>query len=248
MSDDNRSPYAQDQWQRWEMEAFDLPQHNSEPEPDTVDMQAVLAEIAELKNLAEKQGHAEGYAKGHQQGLETGQTEGHEKGYAQGQQAGYEAGYQAGYTEGSRQSAQESARLAGLAQTTAQALNQLHEDVGQAVLGLAVDIAQHVLQSELKHYPEQLIPIIKTCLKDAEQSEQAVTILLHPDDLALVEQHLADDLQHHNWRLKADPAITAGGAQIRTALGHIDATLETRWRRALARLGPTPIPTQHHES
>ena len=62
---------------------------------------------------------------------------------------------------------------------------------------------------------------------------------LNPDDLALVELHLAEDLQHHDWRLKANPNISAGGLELKSALGHIDATLETRWRRALARLGPS---------
>lgn len=239
MSNQGRSPYAQEHWQRWEMDAFDMPSSPAaEVEPD-VDMEAILAEIAELKALAQQQGHAEGYAKGHQQGLEKGQPEGYKTGFDEGKAKGTEQGYTEGYEKGSQTAAQESAQLASITHTTATALNQLHEDLGQAVLALAVDIAQHVLQTELKQYPEQLIPLIQDVLKDTEQSDQAVTILLNPDDVALVEQHLADDLQHNNWRLKADEAIRAGGVEIKTALGHIDATLETRWRRALSRLGPS---------
>lgn len=240
MSNQESSPYAQAHWQRWEMDAFDLPSKpNASGLSSKLDMQAILAEIAELKQLAQQQGHAEGYAQGHQQGLEAGQTEGYQSGFEQGQNKGKAQGYKAGYEEGSALAASETAQLSQITQSTTTALNQLHEEMGQALLALAVDIAQHVLQTELTQYPEQLIPFIKEVLKDTAQSDQTLTLLLHPDDLALVEQHFAEDLSHHAWRLKADEHIRAGGVQIKSALGHIDATLDTRWRRALSRLGPS---------
>lgn len=242
MSNRDRSPYAAEHWQRWQMDAFELPSDHpnaTKPEPEDIDMQAVLAEVAELRALAQQQGRAEGYAAGHQQGLEAGQTEGLKAGHEKGHEEGHKKGHQEGYDKGAEQAQAETARLAELTQNNADAINHLNEDIGQALLALAVDVAQHVLQTELKQFPEQLIPLVKEVLKDVEQSDQAVTLLLNPDDLTLVQQHLAEDLEHNSWRLKADENIRAGGLEIKSALGHIDATLETRWRRALSRLGPS---------
>lgn len=243
MSRPNRSPYAEDHWALWEMEAFELPaDHPNAPKPksEELDMVAILAEIDKLRALAIEQGKAEGYAVGHQQGIETGRDEGFKEGFEQGENKGHDKGYKEGYEAGSVQSQGETAKLAGLAASSAKAINHLHEELGQALLALAVDVAQHVLQTELREYPEHLIPLIKEVLKDVEQTDQAVTLALHPDDLPLVEQHLAEDLAHNpSWRLKADETIRAGGVEVKSTLGQIDATLETRWRRALSRLGPS---------
>lgn len=246
MSDQDHSPYAEKHWQRWQMEPFEFPPdhpHATKPKPKDIDAAALLTEIAELKELALQQAKAEGYAAGHQQGLDSGRAEGlksgFEEGHAKGSQQGYDEGYKTGYEEGSVTSRSEATLLAQLSTSSGTAINQLHEELGQALLALAVDIAQHVLHTELKQYPEQLLPLLKETLKDVEQSDQAVTLLLHPADLTLVEQHLAEELKHNSWRLKADEDIRAGGVEIKSALGHIDATLETRWRRALSRLGPS---------
>lgn len=249
MSDHEHSPYAEKHWQRWQMEPFEFPaDHPNAPKPTAaeVDAAALLAEITELKELALQQAKAEGYAAGHQQGLEAGRTEGLksglEEGYNTGHDKGHDEGYKAGYAEGTEKSQAEANRIAQLANGSSRAINQLHEDLGQAVLALAVNIAQHVLHTELKDYPEQLLPLVRESLKDVEQSDQAVSLLLHPDDLPLIEQHMADDLAHHSWRLQADDTISAGGLKVKSALGHIDATLETRWRRTIARLGPSMAP------
>lgn len=240
MSKQSRSPYAQARWQRWEMDAFELPPDPNAPAPEPeVDLEAVLKEVAELKELAQQQGQAEGYAEGFQKGQALGQEQGNKSGYETGYSKGTEKGYAEGYEKGSSTAQAEAARLRDLANSTASSLTTLHESVGQAVLALAVDIAQHILQAELKHYPEHVVSLIKEVLQDTEQSDQAVTILIHPDDLALVQQHLHEDLQYNNWRLKADENISAGGVEVKTSLGHIDATLQTRWRRALSRLGPS---------
>lgn len=241
MSRQNRSPYAQAQWERWEMEAFELPaDHPNAPKakPEDVDMETVLAEIEELKELAKKQGYAEGYAAGHQQGYEKGYETGAPEGHQQGYKKGLEQGQKEGYESGAQRSQTEINRLTELANSSAEAIRHLHEEIGQALLALAVDVAQHVLQTELKQYPEQLIPLINEVLADNEQSTQPITLLLHPDDISLVETHLTEDLEHYAWRLKADNSIQVGGFKVQSALGHVDATLETRWRRAIARLGP----------
>ena len=240
------SPYAELDWRPWEVESLDSerkPEALNQPEPEpTVDMAAILAEIAELKKLAQQQGHAEGYQAGFDKGLQEGTAQGKTEGYQSGHAQAVEQGYNEGYQSGSLKSTQQSERLAQLISTSSLALEALHEDVGQALLQLAIQVAEQVLQTELKQHPEQVAELLSHILKEAEHKEQTLTVLANPADCALINEYLTEDLAHNpSWRIKADPTITQGGVLVTTALGEIDATLESRWRRVLARLGPIEV-------
>lgn len=242
MSNFRRSLYVASPWQRWEMERFDVPSDEvvaaPEVEPQEIDMAGLLEEVKSLRALAQKQGHEEGYAAGFEQGkkagLEQGLLAGQEEGFAKGQEKGYSEGYASGHELAQHELKQ----LAALHQQSQLALQKLHEDVGQALLALAVDIAEHVLSTELKSHPEQLLPIVQNTLTLCEQEQQALTLHINPADYELLHPYLTDEYAHLSWRLKADPSISAGGLQITSPLGVVDASLESRWRRAIARLGP----------
>ena len=244
---DSPSPYADLDWRPWEIDSLDAErqpaQTQAEPEP-TLDMEAILAEVAELKELARQQGHAEGYAAGFDKGLQEGKAQGHTEGFEAGHAAAVQQGHNEGYQAGSQQSAAECTQLASLVGQSSTALAELHEEVGQALLQLAVDIAQQVLQDELRQHPEHVATLVARLLKDEEHTEQSLTVLVHPSDHALILTHLAEDLAHHpHWRIKADESISAGGLIIKTALGEVNATLQNRWRRVVARLGPIDTPS-----
>lgn len=238
------SPYAELDWRPWEIESLDgAPKAPDSVDEPTIDMEMVLAEIAELKALSQQQGHAEGYAAGFDKGLQEGKNQGHAEGFKAGHAQAVEQGYAEGFEAGSLKSAEQCAQLATLVSTSAQALEQLHEEVGQALLQLSIQIAQQVLQNELKNHPEHVAELVTEILKEAEHKDQALTVLANPADCDLIQTHLAEDLAHNpTWRIKADPTISAGGILVKTALGEINATLESRWRRVLARLGPIDTP------
>src|SRR3546814_18370110 len=67
--------------------------------------------------------------------------------------------------------------------------------------------------------------------------QATLNLRLNPADLALVRQYMRTEPDTQNWRLHADETIAPGGCMADTALGSIDATLQPRWRRALAALG-----------
>ena len=241
MSKKGSNPYAELPWQRWELDSFDEPSAPHAKE-QTVDMDAIMTEVAELKQLAQQQGHAEGYATG----FDAGQADG----WKQGQSEGYEAAYQKalaqghteGYEAGSLKAATQCEQLALLLQNSATAIDLLHEEMGQALIHLAVQIAEHVLGTELKAHPDYLNDLLDQTLKAADQSAQALTITIHPTDADLVKQHLHEELAHHpQWRIKTDEQVSPGGVYLSSALGQIDATLQARWRRAIARLGPDAV-------
>ena len=71
----------------------------------------------------------------------------------------------------------------------------------------------------------------------SQAGEASLKLRVHPQDAAMLEQALAGDSDTPRYRLIPDERITRGGCMAETALGSIDATLETRWKRAIAALG-----------
>src|SRR5690606_28494477 len=110
----------------------------------------------------------------------------------------------------------------------------------QALLSLAVIIASHVLQSTLEQEPERLLDLIQQLLHIDPDGKNPLTLFLHPSDVELVHTYIKANDSTHNWRIIEDATISAGGCKARTAFGDIDATLETRWRRAISTLKLAP--------
>jgi len=203
---------------------------SSPPKPD---LNRLHAEVQRLRDAAQTRGHAEGYAAGHAQGL----AEGAEAGRAAGHQQGYDEGYQAGHQAGQALAAQEAEQLRALAHGSANALESLHEDLGQAIVALSIKIAEQVLRSTLQAYPDKLLDVVHDILQIEQGKEAALKLRLNPDDLALVRQYLDSEGVGAAWRLVPDSAIERGGCIADTALGSIDASLRTRWHRVVAALG-----------
>jgi len=245
MSDPYDSLYdAGGRWRRWEMESFDPAPEAPAPVPETArhaadagtalpDPAEVLAEIQRLRQAAQDRGHAEGYAAGHAQGHEAGMREGLE----QGRLKGHEAGYSAGHAEGLEAARAEADRLRQLAQSCSDAIDNIEEDTGEALLSLALSVAQQVLRSTLDTEPERILDLVRDVLQADGSQPGLLKLRLHPEDLELVDQYLQQDATVAQWRLQADPAIERGGCIAETALGNIDATLQTRWQRVVSALG-----------
>lgn len=214
-------------WQRWEMASVTqaLP-------PDPVDEAAqepvlepfepvLLIDEAELTRLR-------------LQAQETGKTEGYALGYARGQTEGHAAGLAAVQAQGEQ--------LLALALALPAALHMAESSVADDLLALALDIAKQVLGQALTADPQALLPLVHELL----QAEPALTgspqLLLHPDDAALVKEHLADELKSAGWRIRADAHITRGGCRVLASSGERDASLETRWERVAATLARNASP------
>lgn len=232
-------------WRRWEMESLDkdspapAEQEPASPEqPGTAsdilpDPAEVLAEIEKLREAAKARGHAEGFAAGHAQGHEAGYAEG----LAQGQAEGKEAGYAEGRAEGIELARSEAERIQQLALACAQAIENLEAETGQALINLAVSIARQVLRSTLKAEPEQILNVVREVLQVDGSHQGMLKLRVNPADLELVNEYLQQNGTVTRWRLQPDMSIDRGGCIAETALGNIDATLQTRWQRVVSTLG-----------
>lgn len=242
MSDEQAPLYdASGRWRRWELESFDTPPEAAPPpdgaspanSPELPDPAEVLAEIERLRETARARGHAEGFAAGHAQGHETGLAEGHEKGLAEGRQTGYAEGH----AEGLAAARGEAEKIQELAQACAASLESIEAETGEALINLAISIARQVIRNALKTEPERILDVIREILQIDSSHHGVLKLRLNPADLEMVEQYLQKDGSVTHWRLQADMSIDRGGCVAETALGSIDATLQTRWNRVVSTLG-----------
>lgn len=232
------SPYGH--WQRWEMQAFELPELASKQrkreeaaKPAMPDVAQLMAEIEELRQAAVQRGHAEGFQNGHDQGHQQGYAQGVEEGKAKGHEEGLTLGHEKGFTEGQTLAHEQAQQLNTLLTSTQQQLESLYSDMGEALLNTAVRIASHVVQHTLHTQPELLLHLVRHLLESNMDDQSGISFYVNPSDYNLVHDYLSNREHAPAWRVLEDSSITAGGCKVRTALGDIDATLETRWHRAI---------------
>jgi flagellar assembly protein FliH len=146
-------------------------------------------------------------------------------------------GFRQGYQAGQAQAAAETARLHALAASFAQSCATLEQELAAQLLDLALDIARHMLRSDVKARREALLPVVReaiACLPDQVQRPQ---LLLNPADVELIRARIGDELQMTGFTIVEDHRVEPGGCRISAANCEVDATLPARWRRVVAALG-----------
>lgn len=106
---------------------------------------------------------------------------------------------------------------------------------------LALLAAQHLVQAELTVKPERIAEIVEGLLARVRRAERAV-VRVHPDDIAALTRW-REQAQLAHVELEADDSLARGGCVVRTPIGTLDASLETRieaLRTALARAAKAP--------
>ena len=196
-------------YRRWEPEDFDAPALPPDFHLPTAE------EIERMHDDMRRAGFEEGRAAGHAEGLEAGRAE--------------------GYTEGRARAEAEAARLAGLADSLDEALRELDGEIAEQLMALAIEMARRMVKLTLAEHPEAILETVRSALLQLPQGH--AHIQLHPDDLALVREHLGEQLAHAGHRLQEDARLERGECRIDGQGAQVDATLETRWRRVLESIG-----------
>jgi flagellar assembly protein FliH len=159
--------------------------------------------------------------------------------------AARQAGYQDGYRDGLvaldafKQSfaAQTTTQIGTLLQSLGAELGGLQQDMARTLAITATHLARQIVRSELSLRPMLISQVAIEAIDTLLLSAEHITLRVHPDDHAFVAQGAADVLAARGARLLADAAMSRGGCLVESDIGVIDATLETRWRRAAASLG-----------
>ncbi|MGM0633470.1 MAG: flagellar assembly protein FliH [Pseudomonadota bacterium] len=195
-------------------------------EPDGGSEAAARAttELSESEREAETaRAREDGYRKGYEEGLEQGRQE--------GRQTGVEEGRREALEEGRRELQPRLAELNRLATSLTHALNEQDYHLEQALLNLVKEVARQVIQRELVLDNSALMPVIRQALRTLPPGPDNVRILVHPDDLPLLQQ--AIDEGGENWSAVARNDVTRGGCRIETDHSVLDFTLEHRFRTVI---------------
>lgn len=217
-------------WKRWEMTpiANDLAAQGRTAYSRAQSSQQARASAVSIEQAALVQQRLE-----EQAAIE---RKGYQEGFARGQSEGYAAGMA---------TAQERAalHLRALALDWGAALRQADAQVADDLLALALDLARQVVGQALKVEPQTMLAVVHQLLQSEPALTGAPQLFLHPDDAALVKEHLTDDLHAAGWRIRLDPQLTRGGCRVLAHSGERDARMETRWERVAAALARSPSPT-----
>jgi flagellar assembly protein FliH len=201
---------------------------------DAADQRA-FQQQSELDALREKT-----RATAHQEGYTAGFAEGREKGYAEGLQASREAGERE-LAERRRELVES---LTALLDGLREALVQLDTDIGDSLADVALAAGRQLAGEALAAKPEQIRTLIRELLREEPLFSGQPCLRLHPDDLALVDVPLADELGATGWKVQADATLERGGCRVTGPEGELNATREVRWQALLARArryGSAPI-------
>ena len=156
-------------------------------------------------------------------------------------QGGYHDGYRDGLAalDSFKQSfaQQATAQMGALMQSYAGQMDALQQQMASALADAAVSLARQVVRGELEANPQQVAAVAQEAIEALLLSARHVTVRVHPDDQPLVAQGAAEILEARGARLVADAAVTRGGCIVESDIGIIDASIESRWRRAAAALG-----------
>ena len=100
---------------------------------------------------------------------------------------------------------------------------------------LALRIAEQAVGAAIAADPELVVEAVRGALRRLVERDR-VLILVNPDDLELVREHVArlvgelGGIEH--CEVQAERRVRPGGAIVRTSEGEVDATLETKLARA----------------
>jgi flagellar assembly protein FliH len=148
----------------------------------------------------------------------------------------FEQGLQEGRAAGQAEVRAQVERLSGMFYDLAKPFDALDEEVERELMTLAMALARQIVRRELKTDPTQIIGIIREAIAALPVAAREVRVHLHPEDAAVVRQHLAPTENERAWIMIEDPVMARGGCQITSATSRIDARLESRLGAILSEL------------
>lgn len=119
----------------------------------------------------------------------------------------------------------------GVLESLRQAVPQVVRDAETALIALALEAAQKLVAG-LPVTTEMVEAAVREALARVEDNTE-ITVLLHPDDLALLAPP-ADGKLHY----RPSPDVTRGGCLVHTRFGVIDARRETKHELLKRSLAP----------
>ncbi|WP_312053204.1 flagellar assembly protein FliH [Pantoea brenneri] len=217
-------------WQRWQPENLleSVAPVSAEAQPATpaadpaTDLQ-FQAELARLRQQAER----EGYAAGEQKGREQGQDLGYQQGFSEGQKAGRAQGA----ADVDQQQQLLVSRFSSLINEFQAALDSLDSVIPARLVQLSLNAVRSLFGKQIIFDTTLLLQKIEHLLQENLQFTSHIVLSVSEEDFPLVQQQLGEILASQHWALRADESIAPGGCRVTSDEGELDATLATQWQR-----------------
>jgi len=194
------------------------------PEPDEPPVPMLTArQLEEITQQAQSEGRAEGHAEGYAQGLEEGHAAGVERGLAEAR------------ASAAAELQQQVQQLQALMSQLLAPIASQEDRIETALTRLALDIAQAALGREPALAADRLLPLVRRALRELPVGERNISVLLHPQQLALIREHGAAGWPGA-WNLVPDERVEPGAFRIETEHSLVDYTLGLRFRQVAERL------------
>ena len=165
----------------------------------------------------------------------------HAEALRQARQSGYQDGYRDGLValEGFKQSFAHQATLqvGQLVKSIGGQLDAMQQEMAEALAATALSLARQIVRSEITARPQSVAAVAQEALETLMLSARHITLRVHPDDQPLVAEGAGELLAARGARLVADAEVARGGCIVESNIGLVDASIETRWRRAAAAIG-----------
>lgn len=204
---------------------YEPPEEIEEVSPPTADEIEAIRQAAFDEGMSD--GKAVGYEEGKAQGLEEGLQEGREKGHTEGLAQGLE--------EGQSQIATQTEQWQMLVEKLHDPLSQANDETRDQLVKLAVTLAKAVIKTEINTNKKVIIQALSEGIKALPINQNEYQIHLHPDDIAIVNEHFSDEVNNKGWNVVAAPNMERGGCDIVTAQNAVDVSVERRCREVIDR-------------
>ncbi|MCP3869484.1 MAG: flagellar assembly protein FliH [Gammaproteobacteria bacterium] len=164
------------------------------------------------------------------------QQQAYEEGFEKGKTAGFEAGHREALEEGRARLGEQVQQFDAVLSTLDAPLQQLDDQVEAELIELVINMVRQLVRREIRTDPGQIIGVVREALSILPVSSRNISVILHPEDAALVRQIYDLGDSELGWRIVEDPVLDRGGCRISTEVSQVDATLESRLANLIAPL------------
>ena len=208
----------------WGLPSFDPWRDPVEPQPEIVE--EVPEEVEEVP-LDEVQPLT-------LEALESIRQEAYNEGFATGEKEGFHSTQLKVRQEAEAALTAKVASLERLMNNLMAPLAEQDMQLEKAMVGLVEHMTRQVIQREMKTDSRQIEQVLREGLKLLPMGADNIRLFINPQDFeqikALRERH------EERWRIVEDDTLQPGGCRIETEHSRIDASIETRIKRAMSQL------------
>ena len=162
-------------------------------------------------------------------------------------------GFALGYAEGLESGRQESKKIGDtlvadlkmLLGAFEQPFREVERDVSEYLLSIVYAICKEILGKDSLIGAEMVVNNLDLSLDILAGAEGLVTVYLNPDDLAVVQNHWADEFGE--LRIIEDSGLQRGGCRVKRSDSIVDATVEAQLRNLVKELSVTLSQHEHSD-